>query len=164
MTPRSPSAFGVFCIMRAAVRRMTLKVPIRLTWITRSKRSRGSGPCRPMTRSAVAIPAQLTTIWTLPKRSCTCATARATASLLVTSVSTKSPLSPNSAARAWPASALRSQRASFAPAPANNRAVAAPNPDAPPVITATLPASCMRCLLCQNSLQWCCYSRKCNVS
>src|SRR5262249_28536098 len=64
---------------------------------------------------------------------------------------TKSPLWPNSAARALPASVLRSQRASLAPAPANNRTVAAPSPDAPPVIMATLSASCMPYLLYVSS-------------
>src|SRR5262249_50564597 len=83
---------------------------------------------------------------------------------LVTSVLTKRPLLPNSAARALPASVLRSQRANLAPAPANNRAVAAPKPEAPPVITATLPASCMRYLLCRTSLYWYSHRRQCNPS
>ena len=38
---------------------MTLNVPIKFTAITFEKRSKGSGPSRPMTRSAVAMPAQL---------------------------------------------------------------------------------------------------------
>src|SRR5687767_10234973 len=76
----------------------------------------------------------------------------------------KSALGPNSAARALPASALRSQSANFAPVLANNRAVAAPKPEAPPVITDTLPVSCIRSLLYRSSLPWCPQCRQRNAS
>src|SRR6185312_10137270 len=46
--------------IEAVARRIILKVPIRLTRITRSKSASGWGPSRPATRLATPMPAQLT--------------------------------------------------------------------------------------------------------
>ena len=45
--------------MAAPVSRITLKVPIRLIWMTRAKSSSGIGPSRPTMRLAGPMPAQL---------------------------------------------------------------------------------------------------------
>src|SRR5580658_3400336 len=65
MTPRSPSSSSAWLI-RYAASRITLNVPIRLTWITRVKDSSGNGPSLPVVRAAVPMPAQLTTILGTP--------------------------------------------------------------------------------------------------
>ena len=66
MTPRSgpPSSVtaGSVAAIAAAARRITLKVPTRLIWMTRLKVSSGSTPSRPRTLPGVAMPAQFTTI------------------------------------------------------------------------------------------------------
>src|SRR5437588_379813 len=61
ITPRSP-ATGSASAIRAAPRRSTLKVPIRLTSTTRLKASSGCGPSRPTTRCEGPMPAPLPTI------------------------------------------------------------------------------------------------------
>ena len=92
MTPRSgpPSSVtaGSVATIAAAARRMTLKVPTRLIWMTRLKFSSGSTPSRPSTLPGVAIPAQLTTIRSGP-RATAASTAACTSSSLVTSAGTK---------------------------------------------------------------------------
>ena len=71
--PRSPSSSGSSVLISAAASRMTLKLPIRLTSMTRRKASSGSGPSRPTMRPAVPMPAQLTAMRAGP---CRCARRR----------------------------------------------------------------------------------------
>ena len=54
--------------MRSAARRITLNVPMRLTWITRANCSSGMTPPLPITRPGVPMPAQLTAIRNVPAR------------------------------------------------------------------------------------------------
>ncbi len=55
MTPRSPSTSAARLI-RSAVSRMTLNVPIRLTPMTLVNASSGNGPSRPAVRNASPCP------------------------------------------------------------------------------------------------------------
>ena len=60
MIPRSPHSNGSSELISAAAIRMTLKLPIRFTSMTRRKASSGIGPWCPTIRPAVPTPAQLT--------------------------------------------------------------------------------------------------------
>ncbi len=164
MTPRSgppsPVTAGSVATMAAAASRMTLKVPTRLIWMTRLKVSSGSTPSRPSTLPGVAIPAQLTTIRSGPSAAAA-STAAWTWSSLVTSAGTKTavlagfgvpasgasgrgvPEALSRAANASPAEPGRSTSTTEAPASNSRLAVAAPRPEAPPVISATVPLTSM---------------------
>ena len=139
-TPRSPSSSASLSLIAAAARRSTLKVPIRLIWITFVNISRLCGPPLWATRSAQPTPAQQTEIRRPPSPSAARSTAAATASASVTSVATKLAASPSSAASASPFSALRSAIVTAAPAATSARAVASPSPEAPPATSADVPS------------------------
>ena len=138
ITPRSPSGPGSLAAMASAARRVTLKVPTRLTWTTVANRSSECGPWRPRTRSAGAIPAQLTAACR-PPPSTAAATASRTLASSVTSVATNRARSPSSAATRSPRSRSTSARTTDPPRSTTIRAVAAPSPDPPPVTSTVLP-------------------------
>ena len=71
MTPRSPSSIGSAWLMAQLARRMTLKVPIRLTWMTCANIARSCGPDLEMVRAARPMPAQFTTTRGAPSLSTT---------------------------------------------------------------------------------------------
>jgi len=71
MTPRSPSSIGSAWLIAQLARRMTLKVPIRLTWITWENMARSCGPDLEMVRAARPMPAQFTTTRGAPSLSTT---------------------------------------------------------------------------------------------
>ena len=133
-TPRSPVASGSSFDISAVASRSMLKEPIRLTLITLSKSASGIGPSRPITRLATPMPAQFTNTragpWALDAATIAASADDASA----TSQTTATP--PISAATVSASLALRSQTATLAPCAASLRAVAAPNPDAPPVTMA----------------------------
>jgi len=64
-----------------------------------------------------------------------------------TSVRTKRALAPSSVASSLPCLSLKSAMTTLPPASTSMRAVAAPNPDAPPVTMNVLPSICMSRLL-----------------
>ncbi|OPY11370.1 MAG: hypothetical protein A4E67_00211 [Syntrophaceae bacterium PtaB.Bin038] len=136
MTPRPPSASGVFLTICSSARRMTLKVPTRLICTTRLNSASGMGPFFVRALQATPMPAQLMTTLRPPKASTVRPIASRTLSSPVTSARQKMTLSPSSAASASPLCASRSKTAAFAPAPASSRTQASPRPDAPPVTTA----------------------------
>src|SRR5580693_6955922 len=139
MTPRSPSSSSAWLI-RYAASRITLNVPIRLTWITRVKDSSGNGPSLPVVRAAVPMPAQLTTILgTPPARAPAASSAASTSAGLVTSPGANATRGPRSCATARPFEPGRSQMITDAPASCSRMVVARPRPDAPPVTRAMLP-------------------------
>ena len=88
----------------------------------------------PILLAATPMPAQLTRMRGVPSAACTAAMPAATESGSTTSTRWNTP--PSSAARASPASALRSKSATLTPSAASRRAVAAPSPEAPPVTIA----------------------------
>src|SRR5256712_7042352 len=143
MTPRSPSSLGGLRAISAAARRSTLKVPVRLMAITLAKRSRGIGPCLLTVRMAAPTPAQLTHTCTAPKRSTAFATAAWTSSALVTSAGAKRAGAPSRRATSSPADPGRSRMTALPPFSIIISTVASPRPDAPPVTSATAPASFM---------------------
>jgi hypothetical protein len=120
--------------MSAVASRNMLKEPIRLTLMTRSKSVRAIGPSLPITRLATPMPAQFTSTRAGPCALDAAAMAASAEAASETSQTTATPLI--SAATLSASFALRSQTATLAPAAANRRAVAAPNPDAPPVTMA----------------------------
>ena len=71
MTPRSPSSIGSAWLIAHEASRMTLKVPIRLTWITWENIARSCGPDLEMVRAARPMPAQFTTTRGAPSVSTT---------------------------------------------------------------------------------------------
>ena len=71
MTPRSPSSIGSAWLIAQLARRMTLKVPIRLTWITWENIARSCGPDLEIVRAARPMPAQFTTTRGAPNFSTT---------------------------------------------------------------------------------------------
>jgi hypothetical protein len=111
-----------------------LKEPIRLTLITRSKSASAIGPSLPITRLATPMPAQFTSTRAGPCALDAAATAASAEAESETSQIAAVPLI--SAATLSASLALRSQTATLAPWAASRRAVAAPNPDAPPVTMA----------------------------
>src|SRR5947208_2819034 len=143
MTPRSPSSLGGLRAISAAARRSTLKVPVRLTAITRANSSSGIGPCLLTVRMAAPMPAQLTHTCTAPKRSTAFATAAWTSSALVTSAGAKRAGAPSRRATSSPADPGRSRMTALPPFSIIISTVASPRPDAPPVTSATAPASFM---------------------
>jgi len=78
ITPRSPSSFGVFLSISATARRITLKVPLRLTRTTASNISSGIGPCLPTIFFTGPTAAQFTTMCSAPKAATVCCIACAT--------------------------------------------------------------------------------------
>ena len=147
MTPRSPSCSAAWLI-RCAASRMTLNVPIRLTWITRANTSSGNGPWLPTVRAAVPMPAQLTTIrGTPPARAPAASSAASTSSGLVTSPGENAARGSMLAATARPSEPGRSRMTTDAPPACSLRAVASPSPDAPPVTRAMFPSMFMRASL-----------------
>ncbi len=143
ITPRSPSALGWFVDIRAAARRIQLKVPIRLIWIVRVNAARSAGPRLPKVFSAVPIPAQFTRPCTEPKRATAASRAAVTSSGFVTSAPANSARSPRAAATSLPGERGRSSSTTAPPAAWSRSAVARPRPEAPPVITVVEPAICM---------------------
>src|SRR5438128_1829131 len=143
MTPRSPSSLGGLRAISAAARRSTLKVPVRLTAITQANSSSGIGPCLLTVRMAAPMPAQLTHTCTAPKRSTAFATAAWTSSALVTSAGSKRAGAPSRRATSSPADPGRSRMTALPPFSIIISTVASPRPDAPPVTSATAPASFM---------------------
>jgi len=111
-----------------------LNEPIRLTLITLSKSASGIGPSRPITRLATPIPAQFISTRAGPWALDAVMTAASAEAASETSQTTAIP--PISAATLSASLALRSHTATLAPWAASLRAVAAPNPDAPPVTMA----------------------------
>src|SRR6185437_15755070 len=95
------------------------------------------GPSFAGVRDALPMPAQLTAICTVAKCSAALATAASTSGPEVTSAATNIALAPKLSASFAPGDDGRSRIATFAPRSANSCAVAAPNPEPPPVITAT---------------------------
>src|SRR5947209_1603024 len=134
MTPRSPVACGSSFDISVAGERSMLKVPVRLTLITLSKSASAIGPSRPTTRLATPMPAQLTSTRAGPWALVAWAIAASAEAASETSQATATPLI--SAATVSASLALRSHTATLAPCAARRRAVAAPNPDAPPVTMA----------------------------
>src|SRR6185312_5519185 len=125
-----------------------LKEPSRLTLITFSKSPSAIGPSLPITRLATPIPAQFTSTRAGPWV--------AAASAMAASAEAASETSQISAATVSASLALRSQTATLAPCAASRRAVAAPNPDAPPVTMAAWSFNCMVLSLtnfCSNLLE-----------
>src|SRR5580692_3519233 len=118
-----------------------LNVPIRLTLMTLSKSASGCGPSRPTTRFATPMPAQLISTRAGPWALAACTTAASADAASVTSQAMAVPLI--SAATLSASLTLRSHTATFAPCAASRRAVAAPNPDAPPVTIAAISFNCM---------------------
>ena len=121
--------------------RSMLKEPIRLTLITLSKSPSAIGPSLPITRLATPMPAQFTSTRAGPWAAAALAMAASAEAASETSQITATP--PISAATVSASLALRSQTATLAPCAASRRAVAAPNPDAPPVTMAAWSFNCM---------------------
>src|ERR1700733_13206062 len=143
ITPRSPASSPAWLI-RYAASRITLNVPMRLTWITRVKDSSGNGPSLLVVRAAVPMPAQLTTIrGTPPARAPAASSAASTSAGLVTSPAANATRGPRSPATAWPSEPGRSRMTTDAPASCSRTVVARPRPDAPPVTRAMFPAMFM---------------------
>ena len=71
ITPRSPPAIGSLLLIANEATRITLKVPIRLTWITWLNIARSCGPVREMVRPERPMPAQFTTTRGAPSFSTT---------------------------------------------------------------------------------------------
>src|SRR6185312_9427176 len=138
MTPRSPS-IGSSLPIEAAARRIMLKVPIRLTRITRSKSASGWGPSRPATRLATPMPAQLTSTRAGPCAASALAIPAPAEASSATSPTTPRP--PAALAASAAAAGLRSKTATRAPLAASASAVARPNPEPPPVTIAATPVS-----------------------
>src|SRR5215218_4359585 len=126
--------------MASAASRVRLKVPTRLTWTTVTNLASEWGPWRPRTRSAGAIPAQLTAAYSPPSPSAAAATAARALSSSVTSAATNRARSPSPSATCLPRSASTSATTTEPPASTTIRAVAAPSPDPPPVTSTVLPA------------------------
>src|SRR3954471_8510548 len=143
MTPRSPPALGEALAIASAASRIMLKVPIAFTVSTLTKRPRACGASLPSVRSAMPMPAQLTSTWRPPNSFTANATAALPSASEVTSVLAKRP--PSSFASFSPASACRSAMTTLPPPSAAMRAVAAPRPEAPPVMRNTLFLICIRC-------------------
>ena len=92
------------------------------------------------------MPALLTRTFSAAKRDAARPTAACQSASLVTSSRTKAaspPLALMSASTAWPSATRMSPMTTRAPSRANRRASAAPIPRAPPLISATFPASLM---------------------
>ena len=115
--------------------------PNRLTEMTQAKSSSGSSA---IVSPRLPTPALLHTRWTSPKRSRVAAASAVTSASTLTSVGTVTTSAP-AAASSSPACSRtgRSMSAttSVIPSAANRLANARPMPDAPPVTTATFPAS-----------------------
>jgi hypothetical protein len=142
MTPRSPSSPSGVLAIAAAAFVITLKVPITFSRWMNSNGARSCGvPSRLMTRPAQPVPAQLTAMRSVPT-SAAWSTARWQSSGSVTSPAANSP--PISTATDLAPSSLRSKTTTFAPRAASARAVAAPRPEAPPVMMAELPLISIR--------------------
>ena len=142
ITPRSPSAptGSRSCIAQAASRTM-LKTPMRLMLTMRSNSSSGCGPLRPITFLPAPTPAHAIVMRGAPSCSTRWAKAASKESAEDTSHSAKTP--PISDAIAAPRSPSRSSTPTWAPSDARCRAVAAPSPEAPPVMNAVDPAICI---------------------
>src|SRR2546428_4973704 len=116
--------------------------PVALTSITRCHSSSGVSS----TRRAALMPALLTSTLSLPKRRSVSATASCQSASRVTSSRTNAalpPLAATSASTARPSASSTSPMTTCAPSRANIFASAAPMPRAPPLISATFPASLM---------------------
>src|SRR6202021_2791365 len=122
-----------------------VKETIRLILMTRSNSASGIGPSRPITRLATPMPAQLINTRAAPWALAAVAIAAAAEGASGTSQVTATP--PISGATACANLVLRSHTATLAPAMASRRAVAAPNPDAPPVTIAARSFNCIGFLL-----------------
>ena len=120
-----------------------LKVPIRLTLMTRANAARACGPSLPTVFSPIAMPAQLMSPRNGPRASAASTAARPSASL-ETSHLTKRVAAPSSRASGSPRSAWTSAITTLAPCAASMREVAPPSPEAPPVTMNTLSLICMR--------------------
>src|SRR5262245_44688610 len=77
----------------------------------------------------------------VPKRSIVCCTAATTSASLVTSAAANAALAPSSSASLTPSDCGRSTIIALPPAASSSRTVAAPRPEAPPVIRATVPST-----------------------
>src|SRR5579863_10245564 len=143
MTPRCPSpSAGSVRAMAAAAMRMRLKVPIRLTLMTRWYGARSCGvPSRPTVRAAQPMPAQLTATRSGIPVPAAASTAAWTEASSATSVRANTP--PVSLATRLPPSSFRSAMTTVAPAAASARAVASPSPLAPPETIAAVPFTSM---------------------
>src|SRR5215471_4877716 len=141
MIPRSPSASGSSVLISAAATRNRLKLPIRLTSMTRRNASSGNGPSRPRIRPGVPTPAQLTAMRAGPCRWRAAATAVSTAVASVTLQPIANP--PNSEAAVLAAASSRSRIVTLTRAAANAAAVARPSPEAPPLTIAACPSISM---------------------
>src|SRR5437879_1530007 len=116
--------------------------PVALTSITRCHASSGVSSTRPV----ALMPALLTSTLSLPKRCSASETAACQSASRVTSSRTKAalpPLAATSASTARPSASSTSPMTTCAPSRANILASAAPMPRAPPLISATFPASLM---------------------
>ena len=138
-TPRWPDSSTVSVLaIASAARRITLKVPSRLTVMTVRNSSRSCGPFLDRMRPAQPTPAQLTTMRSGTPESTIWSIAAWTSSPLVTSVGMRvTPAGTLSPARSmdW----ARSSPKTVAPASAKRLAVAAPRPEAAPVTSAAVP-------------------------
>ena len=114
---------------------------MRLMLTTLAKSSSARGPLRPTIFAGVPTPAQLTTMRATPWASRALATAASVPGPSVTSQTTPRP--PISLATASAFSMFMSKMETLAPAAANARAVASPNPEAPPVTIAASPSTFM---------------------
>src|SRR5690242_21738177 len=109
--------------------------------MTRLKASSGNGPSLPAVRAALPMPAQLTRMRGGPSaRACAASSAAVTSSGLVTSPAANAARAASSFATVVPFELGRSRRTTDAPASCSRLTVASPNPEAPPVTRATLPA------------------------
>src|SRR5690606_6527887 len=148
-TPRS-SPTGSVLAMRSAPSRITLNVPTRFTLITLVNSASGKAPFLPTVLTALPMPAQFTTIRSVP--SCSAASsAFDTCCSSVTSAAAKVTPSPSSSAIASPCDEGRSTMTTLAPAPCSSLTVASPSPDAPPVTSATALPTCIRPLLSSSA-------------
>jgi hypothetical protein len=118
-----------------------LNEPIRLMLMTLANSASGIGPSLPTMRAAGPMPAQLIRMRAGPFLARASATADSALAASATSHLTAMP--PVSFATFWALSILTSRMATLAPPAASARAVAAPSPDPPPVISAACPLTCM---------------------
>ena len=128
--------------MPAALLVMQRKVPIRLIWMMRSKLSSGYSLISWVCRSRETVftepptPAQFTRMRSWPIAARDLANAASISGVEVTFALQNTP--PISLASFSPRSSFRSKRPTLTPCDARRRAVAAPRPEAPPVITAEI--------------------------
>jgi hypothetical protein len=140
IAPRSPVSVGSSVAIPAALFTMQRKVPTVFSPSTHSKSATLKGTIslvsllRPMVLPPRPPPAQLTRIRSWPFAARALAKPASTEASSMTSTSQK--VAPISLAMASPVAGFLSNSATFAPSSRSARAVAAPRPEAPPVITA----------------------------